>query len=763
VPCLLPPSVIDVTGREAEVAAVLELLGVDGLQGAKAVIISAVAGKPGVGKTTLAVHVAHRLGGEFPDGQLYVNLQGAQAQPLDPGAVLARFLRALGMDGSSIPDGLEERAERYRMLLADRRVLVVLDNAAGEAQVRPLLSGSPNCGVLVTSRGRLTGLEGARLVDLDVLSPEAAVELLGRVAGPGRVAAEPDAAAAIVGYCGRLPLAVRIAGAWLAARPAWTLARLAERLADEHRRLDELAAGDLEVRASIALSYRALPDRQQRAFRRLGLLEAPDFPAWVAAAVLDLDPARGEDLVDALVDTQLLETGGIDQVGQVRYRFHDLLRVYARERALSDDDPAERTAALMRGFGGWLLLAGQAATVVKAGTLGLAHGGAQRWPPGPAIGGLVDAEPLAWFEAERTSLVAAVHQAASGGLDELAWDLAGCLARFFAVRSYFDDWRRSQEAGLAAARRIGDRTGQAHLLRGLGLLHNEQDRLDAAAACFEQARALFVDVGDRAGEAGALDDLGVLHQLRGHTDLALACLEPALAIFAEAGDSVGVANVRFSLGMVHLDQGNHEQAEACLEAARPVLEAAGDRYTLGQLLRKLAQLHRTRGVLDQAATALDRCLAVDRALGDRLGEALTLQSLGELQRQQDRRDLAQATLEQALAALRELGYPYGEALALRSLGLLHLSGGHPRQALADLGASLGLWQRLGRPRNEAQTLTGLGDAYAAAGERAAAEVAWGEALTIFQELGAPDAAALAERLSPPTAVRSRPGQDGGAA
>ena len=403
--------------------------------------------------------------------------------------------------------------------------------------------------------------------------------------------------------------------------------RMRRRPSDEHRRLDELAAGDLEVRASIALSYRALPDRQQRAFRRLGLLEALDFPAWVAAAVLDLDPARGEDLVDALVDAQLLETGGIDQVGQVRYRFHDLLRVYARERALSDDDPAERTAALMRGFGGWLLLAGQAATVVKAGTLGLAHGGALRWPPGPAISGLVDAEPLAWFEADgrawwrRCTRPLAVAWTSSPGTWPAAWP--------------------------------GSSPSAATSTTGGG-----------------PKRPAWPPPTNRTG-------------------LALACLEPALAIFAEAGGSVGVANVRFSLGMVHLDQGNHEQAEACLEAARPVLEAAGDRYTLGQLLRKLAQLHRTRGLLDQAATALDRCLAVDRALGDRLGEALTLQSLGELQRQQDRRDLAQATLEQALAALREVGSPYGEALALRSLGLLHLSGGHPARPWLTSGRRWG--------------------------------------------------------------------------
>jgi tetratricopeptide (TPR) repeat protein/transcriptional regulator with XRE-family HTH domain len=745
-PRQLPLDVADFTGRSDQVALLRELLcGTAAVRPATAVV-SAVAGKAGVGKTALAVHVAHQLREVFPDGQLYVNLHGAEPHPLEAAAVLARFLRSLGLDAATIPVDQDEREALYRACLADRRVLVVLDDAASEAQVRPLLPGSPTCRVLVTSRARLTGLEGAQLLDVDILPLDAAVELLARVAGPARITAESDAAAAIVGYCGRLPLAIRIAGARLAARPAWTLARLAERLADEHRRLDELAAGDLEVRASIALSYRTLPEPQQRAFRRLGLLAAPDFPAWVAGALLDVPSERAETLIEALVDAQLLEAGGIDQAGQARYRFHDLLRVYARERALGDDGPDERTAALLRAFGGALFLAGRAAAATKAGTLGLVHGDLPRWRPGPGITRLVDAEPLAWFEAERSTLVAAVEQAAAS-LDEVAWDLAGCLARFFAVRSYFDDWRRTQEAGLAAARRLGHRRGQAQLLRGLGLLHNEQDRLDAATACFEQARALFVAVGDRGGEAGALDDLGVLHQLRGHTSQALACLEPALAIFAEAGDPVGEANVRFSLALVYLDQGDYDRAEADLEAARPVLEAADDRYTLGQLLRKLAQLHRTQGRLDEAAAVLDRCLIVDRALGDRLGEALTLQSLGELQRRQDHRRLAQTTLEQALATLRDLRYPYGEALALRSLGLLHLADGRPHQALVDLGESLALWRRLGRPRNEAHTLTGLGDAHTAAGDRAAAGAAWRQALAIFQELGAPDADSLAERLS----------------
>ena len=755
VPSLLPPSVTDFTGRQEEVAAVLRLLAINGLEeAAHAVVISAVAGKPGIGKTTLAVHVAHRLRSEFPDGQLYVNLQGAQARPLEPSEVLARFLRALGMHGSSIPDDLEERAERYRTLVADRRLLVVLDNAAGEAQVRPLLPGSPTCRVLVTSRARLTGLEGARLLDLDILPAQAAVELLARVAGPARTAAEPDAAATIVGYCGHLPLAIRIAGARLAARPAWSLARLAERLADEHRRLDELTVGDLELRASIALSYRALPELQQRAFRRLGMLDAPDSPGWVAAALLDLPTARAEELLEALVDAHLLEAGGIDQAGQARYGFHDLLRVFARERAVGDEDPAERTAALTRAVGGWLFLAGAAADRVQSGTLGLVHGGGLRWRPDRAVAELAAADPLRWFESERVKLVAAVAQAARVGLDEAAWDLAGCLAKCFAVRSWFDGWRTAQEAGLAAARRAGHPSAQAHLLRGLGLFHQECHEPTTAAACYEEARALFAEVGEPKGEIGALDDLGVLHQLCGRSDLALACLEPARALAVATGDRVGEATIRFSLAIVYLDQGDEDAAEAYLTWARPVLQESGDRYSLAQLHRKLGQLYRTQGRLEQAAAELERALALERELGDPLGQALTVQALGEVQRRRDRRPQARALLNRALADVVELHYPYGEALTLRSLGDLELTDGRLGQALDCLGRSLALWRQLDRPRHQALTLTSLGDARAAADDRPAAESAWREALMIFQELGAPDAAALAERLSTSPAARA---------
>jgi tetratricopeptide (TPR) repeat protein/transcriptional regulator with XRE-family HTH domain len=745
--CQLPPDVADFTGRAEEVALVGDLLADAAPDGrSPAVVVSAVAGKAGVGKTTLAVHVAHQLRRRFPDGQLYVNLRGAEPQPLDPGEALSRLLRALGVDGAAIPADLGERTALYRARLADRRVLVVLDDVASEAQVRPLLPGTAGCGVLATSRARLVGLEGARLLDLEVLPPGQAVELLGRNAGEARVAAEPEAATAIVGYCGRLPLAVRIAGAKLAGRPHWSLDRLAGLLADERSRLDQLTVGDLEVRASVALSYRALTGQQQWAFRLLGLLAVADFAAWTAAALLDITAEQAEELVDGLVQAQLLEVAGRDQTGQVRYRLHDLVRLYARERATVEDPPEQRQAGLARALGGWLTAAEQADQRLPSNLYGAFHGDAPRWYPSATTVEALLADPLAWFEAERVALVAAVDQAADAGLDELAWDLAGSLINFLDLRGYYDDWRRTHQVALAAARWAGNHQGEACLLRGFGYLSVNRDSLSVAMDYFAQALPIHRQVGDRRGEAHALEGIGAVHRLQGRYADAAICLERAITTLVELGDRHGETWTRFQLAVLHAEQGEQITARARLEETLAAFQEVGDRRGEAWTQRRLGIVHAARGNLDRATTCLERALAGLRQLGDRATEALTLRSLGELSLRRHQREKARWLFEECLVVARELDDQFAEAYTLGSLGDLHHLEANQQQAACCLERSAALWRKLDMQLELARTLQRLGDVYLNAGSSASAESAWREALMLLEPVGHPDAKRIASRL-----------------
>lgn len=542
-PAQLPPDITDFAGREKQVAQVCDLLAGKPAQRPPAVVV-AIAGQAGVGKTTLAVHVAHRIRDRFPDGQLYVNLRGNECRRLDPGDVLARFLRALGVDGAAIPETTEERSHLFRSRLDGLRVLLVLDNAASEAQVRPLLPAGRSCAVLVTSRSRPAGLEGIRLVDLDVFDAEQAVALMSRLAGRDRVTAEAQAAEQILRLCGYLPLAVRVAGARLAIRPHWSLRRLADVLADEHRRLDELRVGDLDVRASLALSYAGLDDQARRGLRLLGMLDVPDFTSWAAAALLDTSQQRAEVLVDALADAQLLDVVGEDATGQFRYRFHDLARVYARERAEAEDTVAQRRAALARLLGAWLTLMDQAATRMPSTFRRHKHGTAAR---SPLDAGLVDtllADPAAWFDTEQGCLTVIIERAAALGFDEAASDLCATLVSGrFVLSSRFDGWRRAHEAGLAATRRAGNRRGEALVLWGLARLNYSQGRFDAADEYYRQALVAFGEAGDSHGEAVTRCGLATVRGWRGRFAEAKGDLEQALFTFERTGDCHAMACV----------------------------------------------------------------------------------------------------------------------------------------------------------------------------------------------------------------------------
>jgi DNA-binding SARP family transcriptional activator/tetratricopeptide (TPR) repeat protein len=782
-PSQLPPDVADFTGRAGITEAVAAMLASAPDEPEPAAPVVAVAGKPGVGKTALAVHVGHRLGSRFPDGQLWVDLRGVAPVPLDPAAALAGMLRALGVDSSGIPDELDERVRLYRSRLAGQRLLVVLDNAATEAQVRPLLPAAAGSAALVTSRCRLIGLEAAHHLDLDVLSQEEAVTLLQRVAGPGRLAADAEAAWAIARLCGHLPLALRIVGAKLAVKRHWTASEFVDRLRDEHRRLDELRAGDLEVRASVALGVQGRPPDEQRAFRLLGLLDTADFPTWAAAALLGRDQDATQELLERLADSHLLEVARRDATGQIRYRFHDLLRLYARERARADEPPEARRAALVRALGAWADLAETAADRFHPG-----YRPSRWWAVQPAsdAAGPIGRDPRAWLEAEHSSLVAGVGQAFAGGLWELTCRLAGTLGGMCPRPGYWDDWQHTHELALEAARRAGDRRWEALLLNGLAVLQIELGGLDKAEAYAGRALELARVSGDRAQEATALWELGETHREQSHLDKAMACyqavlpaaraggdrhleasvhlsmgmvayyqgvLDDAAAPYAEAlagfrglGDRACTAGTLNSIGILDRDRGRADQAVASYQEALELFRMVGDRRMHAAVLRNLAVVYLDQDRVAEAVPALEASLAFFSQLGDRRWRAGILNSLGDAHRLLGLPDQAMTSFRQSLAACRELAYRRGEAVNLASLGRLCQETGRLEEAAEWYGSSARLFHQIGEPRREAQSLEGLGSTLASAGRQADAVDAWRRALGILQELGAPEAAQVATRL-----------------
>ncbi|GGO73484.1 AfsR/SARP family transcriptional regulator [Nonomuraea cavernae] len=583
-PRQLPGPPPDFTAREEELA---ELR--DRLTGQDSMPICVIFGPGGVGKSALALRVSHEIAEHYPDGQLHVELRGTTEVPATPQEVLGRLLRDLE-PGALPPGTLEECAARYRTLLAGRRKLIVLEDAAAERQVRPLLPGAPGCGVIVTSRNRLTGLAGASVLDLGLLSDHAALHLLGRVAGPERVAADPDAAARIVRQCGGLPLALRIAGARLASRRHWPVARLADRLADEQGRLDELAAGDQEVRAGIALSYDLLPPETRATLRRLGLLGLPYIPVWVAAAAMESGLDEAEQVLDQLVDVSLAGVVDADATGRARYRLHDLIRLFARERAHGEEPEAERAAMVRRVLGGWLWLLERLSEALPSGwipmraTVGLSR------PVDPEVARMALADPHGWFRGEEESLIVAVELAAAMDLDDIAVGLASALSSvaFEGSRYVFDNpfatWHRTHEAALAVARRMDNAPGEATLLAGLGHLHYERDRYAESREYLGQALSLFRSARDARGEATTLATLGAACREQGYLPEALHFLDRASALWTGLADPAALAHVRRLTGSVHLERGDYPACRADLDAALSLYQEAGNRRGEGLAL-----------------------------------------------------------------------------------------------------------------------------------------------------------------------------------
>jgi DNA-binding SARP family transcriptional activator len=656
VPAQLPTDVADFTGRGDQVKHLCDVLSSGSADDDPGVVrIALVAGSGGLGKTSLAVHAAHRVSASFPDGQLYVDLLGATQNPLPPVDVLARFLRDLGVDGREIPVDEEERAARYRTVLAGRRILVVLDNARDAAQVRPLLPGSASCAVLVTTRSRMPDLASTRLVDLNVLDDDEALALFTRIVGDERAAAEPEATAELLLACAGLPLAIRICAARLNTRSGWTIRAMAGRLRDEHRRLDELRAGDMAVRASFQVSFASLPAEAQPhgvapadAFRLLGLWQGPSISSAAAAALFGIPEHLAEDALEILVDAHLLESTLAD-----RYKFHDLLRVYSSERAVADLSEPDRDAAIGRLLGWYMRTADAAAAAVSPSSrytmpLDMSDGDV------PPLTFADAEEALAWYDSERVNVLSATRQAAASGRYDIAWRLPAPLFLVFNSRGNWADCIATHRIALDSARRAGNRQGEAWILNNLGnALGVTRD--PEGIGHVESSLAIRREIGDRRGEAQAANNLADAYQRLGRTTEALELYRRALSLNQDVGNRYGEGVALGNLGSALLELGRAEEAIDYLLQARDTfaeihyLDGAG--YALHILGRCYASLQRDAEALDCLEQALDN----HRATGNRHRQAATLRSLGTAQNRTGHRAEARESWTQAVVIFTELG------------------------------------------------------------------------------------------------------------
>ncbi|MGW6934040.1 AfsR/SARP family transcriptional regulator [Lentzea sp. NPDC054927] len=725
VPHHLPPDISDFTGRQEALKQVLALTETRGESTATPTVV--VSGFGGAGKSALAVHAAHLLRKVYPDGQLFADLRGA-GRDLEPQEVLGRFLGLLGVPGQDQPSAPDERVELYRRTVAERRLVIVLDNARSEAQVRPLLPGNVNCFVIITSRSRLTGLEGAEPIELGFLSDEISGEMLGRIVGADRIGAEPEAAQRIARLCGGVPLALRAAGAKLLARPHWPLKTLAKRLSDERRRLDELEMGDLAIRSSLKLNYAELDADHRKAFHLLSLLDLPDFGAWVAAPLLDISPYDAEDVVEHLVDLRLVDVAGVDQIGRVRYRFHDLVQLFGAEQAA--DEPA--TEAVTRLLETWLALVETGVKKLPRVTLGLRPRLLTEVEPDPRLQEDVEEDPTGWLHSETDAVVRAVERAHDLGVDELTTTvITSLLSSPFAARNEFGNWQRTHEVALRSARERGNRRAEAVLLAGLGQLRYEQDDFAAALANFQQAADIAAAIDERATLAVAYVGMGTVRRDLAEFGVARELLDQAIAL----GDNEVVAAASYGVGAIHCDHGDLAEAARAFERCVALYRAEADKRGEALALRGLSLCHRAAGTFAMAVEFSREAEQILREAGDELGATYAAQSVAKASLRAGELDDVDELLAECLEVCTRQRDRFGVALMTRTLGEVALAQGRDEEAAALLEDALSQWTTLGLPIWRARTMRDLAAAVHD-------DEMWLRAKELFARLGAREAGEL---------------------
>ncbi|MEN3613661.1 BTAD domain-containing putative transcriptional regulator [Plantactinospora sp. ZYX-F-223] len=700
--CQLPLDVGDFVGRGRELKQLLDELRQPAGGGPAVVVVS---GPPGVGKSALGIRVAHQVRADFPDGQWYVRLRGAGPGRRDPAHVLAELLRTAGVNPVGLPDGTDERAALLRSRLADRRVLLLLDDAADAAQVAPLLPGRPGCAVLITSRsdlGGVTALYGARRLVLGLLVPDEAHELLRRIVGPDQLGAEE--AAELADLCGRLPLALRIVAANLAGRPSLDPSRYASQLAAGDRLAKLTADGDenLTVRSAFDLSYAGSDEAQRRAFRLLGLVPGPDVSVPGAAALFGLDEERAGRLLDQLAAANLVERHTME-----RFRLHDLLRLYAADRAAADESADERAAALRRLFD-WYLYGANDATIRCYPMMYPA-----RLPESPS--GLRTPEhesaraALDWLDAERAGICAAVQYAARQGPTRYAWLLTYAIRPDMLLRYHMAELDAMSEAALDAARRTADQRAEAMMLLTRGTLGVATNRFQEALGHLAEAQPL-AEAHQQAELAASIANIwGLVHLNLGELTQAAAQFDRSLRWVDVIGESARARTIStlINLGVARLELGELDRARTYFARALELAETHGSPFSAATALVNLAAVELELGNLDRALVLFEDSLGRYQECGARPEEAIARQGLATVHRDAGRYDRAEKQARLAVELTEQIGHRRYAADSLATLASIYLLTDRPDLAVAHYARSHDLAVELGYPRVEIESLAGL--------------------------------------------------------
>ena len=778
----LPRDISGFTGRTAELARLTATLA-DAASRGGVVGVHAIGGMAGIGKTTLVVHAAHQLAGQFPDGQIFLPLHAHTPGqlPVDPADALASLLLAAGISAQAIPPGLEPRAGRWRDYLAGKKVLLVLDDATGHEQVRPLLPGTAGSLVLITSRRRLTALEDAAVISLDTLPTEEAADLMVRLADRPDIKPGDGGIAEITRLCGYLPLAIGMLARQLHHHPAWTAAGLAAELGAARDRLELIHAENLSVAAAFNLSYEDLTAGQRQLFRRLGLHPGPDIDTHAAAALNGTSLATARRHLEALYDQHL-----ISEPAPGRYRLHDLIREHAQTLATTDD-PATNETATSRLLDYYLHTALAASEQIPS----------PNWTPAATV--LPPAEPpdcaplistqqhaATWLENERANLHAAVSDAAASGWPMPAMLIPMAMANFLHVRGHWDQAIALHQTALAAARQardrlgqgwalnwtastqiltrdftaaeaalqqalalldeLGDHGGQGDTLNGLGTVYWLTGGYPAAITCHQQALELFRGLGHRRGQAQALNGLGAVRCMTGDYAAASTYHQQALELFRDIGHQHGQSEALTHLGTVQRLTGDYPAAAASVRLAQTLSHDLDDRYKDAWIRSELGVLQRLTGEHLAAATSDQQALEQWRSLGDRSRQAQALNELGLVQQLTGDYPAAEASHQQALSLFRDLGQRHEQAEALNSLGELSSRSPASQQAPDYYNQALAIARGVGAPLEEARALEGIGRCHLQDGNTGAGIAHLRQALSIYKRIGAPGAQRIQQIL-----------------